>query len=526
MPQSSVRQRIARLFLRRGRSHTLDKPAVVTVPGNVQHVQRPKSRSSLREGFQPNVAAGQRYVSKKLQTSKDYVSSPEYQLVSRRRRSLSQALPQGVLERRCSADLQNLTLSDEAGQRPYCEDVADRNISGRRTPRDNVRKLQARDIRHLRPSRIARESPYRPPGSNGEEIPTQLHSRAHSPGHRLSCLDVNNAPESPSFQDVPAALQLKLGGTVVVKRSAVFGLITTKEERRRSLTHKPNIFDLRNSSLIGIFANPTQPPARARTASDVSKQSSIKRSRLEQPLPPTPVEAAAYSVRPTRELCDELRHLGNSALGRVHLTGTSGHQKTEDTTFYERWAPTVTHDTITQDIHEIREEHIHKEIYRYDVYHRIQPVVDYEILPPRHFVPVEGGYEEVAAEDLPAGTPNSQWIMEEVASQLSQQVDQTVPREEPTLDVKPRSCYSPPASDTYFERTSKIHRPTRTILDFEGPGMHPYVSGAEVRAAADTDTTPLDGGTTTTLDMACIAVVGQGHATRGDPGRLYASTAL
>ncbi|KAK3712817.1 hypothetical protein LTR37_008908 [Vermiconidia calcicola] len=472
---------------------------------------------------QSSVAAGQRWVSKKLQTSKNYVSSPEYQLVSRRRRSLSQALPQGVLDRRCSADLQNLTLSDEAGQRPYCEDVADRNIGGRRTPRDNVHKLQARGTRHLRPSRIARESPYKPPGSSGEGLSTQLDSRAHSPDNTEPCLIIHNEPESPSFQDVLPSLRLERSRSVVVRRSAVFGLITTKEERRRSLTHKPNIFDLRNSPLIGIFSDPTQPPARSRTISDASEKSSIKRSRLNQPLPLTPVEAAVCSARPTRELCDELRHLGNSALGRVHLTATTGHQKTEDTTLYERWAPAVTHETITQDIHEVREEHIHKCIHSYNVYHRIQPMVDYEILPPRHFVPVEGGYEEVAAEDLPAGTPDAQWIMEEVASKLSQQVDRAVPGENPKIGAEPSACDPRSASATYLERTSKVHRRAKTILSLKGPSMPPYVSGAKVVAAANVDTTPLDGDTITVSHMDSIAVVRQGYAIKGDAEGLYPS---
>lgn len=53
-------------------------------------------------------------------------------------------------------------------------------------------------------------------------------------------------------------------------------------------------------------------------------------------------------------------------------------------------------------VHEIREERIEREIHTHDVIHRIQPVIDVEVLPPRHFVPTEsGGLREVSADDIP-----------------------------------------------------------------------------------------------------------------------------
>ncbi len=51
------------------------------------------------------------------------------------------------------------------------------------------------------------------------------------------------------------------------------------------------------------------------------------------------------------------------------------------------------------------QEKIQREIHTYEIFHRIQPVIDIEVLPPRHFIPVEGGgLREVSADDLPGQT--------------------------------------------------------------------------------------------------------------------------
>ncbi|KAI1469513.1 uncharacterized protein F4812DRAFT_470432 [Daldinia caldariorum] len=68
---------------------------------------------------------------------------------------------------------------------------------------------------------------------------------------------------------------------------------------------------------------------------------------------------------------------------------------TVDTDQTITYAPAVTHETIRPHVHEIMEEQIYREIHNHDVYHRIQPVYDVEILPARHFVP---GADEMARE--------------------------------------------------------------------------------------------------------------------------------
>lgn len=62
----------------------------------------------------------------------------------------------------------------------------------------------------------------------------------------------------------------------------------------------------------------------------------------------------------------------------------------------------VVHETVHRDIHHVREERITRDIHNYDVYHRMLPIVDVEVLPPRHFLPVEGGgLVEISASEVP-----------------------------------------------------------------------------------------------------------------------------
>ncbi|KAI2776112.1 hypothetical protein F4815DRAFT_365363 [Daldinia loculata] len=75
------------------------------------------------------------------------------------------------------------------------------------------------------------------------------------------------------------------------------------------------------------------------------------------------------------------------------------------------YAPAVTHETIRPQVHEILEERIYREIHNHNVYHRIQPIYEVEILPARHFVPGPGGgLVEVPEDSIPECTgANQQW---------------------------------------------------------------------------------------------------------------------
>lgn len=85
----------------------------------------------------------------------------------------------------------------------------------------------------------------------------------------------------------------------------------------------------------------------------------------------------------------------------------------------------VVHETVHQEVHHIREEVITRDIHTHDVYHRILPVIDVEVLPPRHFLPVEGGgLVEISGSEVPGRGQN--WVIAETASKIPS--DQRAPQ--------------------------------------------------------------------------------------------------
>ena len=85
----------------------------------------------------------------------------------------------------------------------------------------------------------------------------------------------------------------------------------------------------------------------------------------------------------------------------------------------------VVHETVHKDVHHVREELIRREIHTHDVYHRMQPVIDVEVLPARHFLPVEGGgLVEISADEVPGRENN--WVLAETVSKIPS--DQAAPR--------------------------------------------------------------------------------------------------
>ncbi|KAK3703222.1 hypothetical protein LTR37_014562 [Vermiconidia calcicola] len=72
---------------------------------------------------------------------------------------------------------------------------------------------------------------------------------------------------------------------------------------------------------------------------------------------------------------------------------------TEDTTVYERIAPAIVHENVRHDVHEIREERFTREIHEDHIFHRILPIEDIQVVPPRHFAYVNGTIEEIHPAD-------------------------------------------------------------------------------------------------------------------------------
>ncbi|KAE8447214.1 hypothetical protein EG329_011045 [Mollisiaceae sp. DMI_Dod_QoI] len=102
----------------------------------------------------------------------------------------------------------------------------------------------------------------------------------------------------------------------------------------------------------------------------------------------------------------------------ISLEGVVDLNNTVDTDVTTKTLPAVTHEYVTPTRHEIREERITREIHTHDVYHRILPVIETEILPTKHYVPSEDGkgLTEIAESDLHkytkhsvTGKPNGNW---------------------------------------------------------------------------------------------------------------------
>lgn len=74
-------------------------------------------------------------------------------------------------------------------------------------------------------------------------------------------------------------------------------------------------------------------------------------------------------------------------------------------------AAPIVHEVVKPHQHEVIHREIHREIHNYTYYHRLQPVIHTEVLPPRHFIPnPEGeGLIEIAADELPSRTGQNQW---------------------------------------------------------------------------------------------------------------------
>ncbi|KAL1654561.1 hypothetical protein SLS61_002750 [Didymella pomorum] len=96
---------------------------------------------------------------------------------------------------------------------------------------------------------------------------------------------------------------------------------------------------------------------------------------------------------------------------RLRENGVADLRNTIDTDGDITWAPAVTHEVIKPHQHEIVQQKIYREIHNYEHFHRIQPVMMTEVLPPRHWIPNPNGEGliEISANELPARTGDNRW---------------------------------------------------------------------------------------------------------------------
>ncbi|KAE9969612.1 hypothetical protein EG327_010557 [Venturia inaequalis] len=83
----------------------------------------------------------------------------------------------------------------------------------------------------------------------------------------------------------------------------------------------------------------------------------------------------------------------------------------EDVDYHTRYAPAVTHETVIPVVRYVEEEVVTREIHNYDVYHRILPIKDVEILPTRHYLrdPITGVLTEIPAPPSAREGGHQQW---------------------------------------------------------------------------------------------------------------------
>ncbi|KAI9830624.1 MAG: hypothetical protein M1819_005434 [Sarea resinae] len=207
--------------------------------------------------------------------------------------------------------------------------------------------------------------------------------------------------------------------------------------RRQSIPRK----DIRNEASI-----------QSASATSTSPESNRRRANIpDKPLPPPPgskqtaavkelpwldVDRASNSEPPRPKTVppdSRRRQLGHTT-EKPSLAGIVDLGNSVDTEVIERIAPgetrmskqgfggllilvnsAVTHETVTKKIHNIREEVVTREVHNHDVFHRILPIVDVEVLPTQHYVlDEEGGLVEIFAEEAPGRQGN--WVLAETAS--------------------------------------------------------------------------------------------------------------
>ncbi|KAI1653432.1 hypothetical protein F4813DRAFT_257564 [Daldinia decipiens] len=175
-------------------------------------------------------------------------------------------------------------------------------------------------------------------------------------------------------------------------------------ERQRNMLVKNHRKDVTRKDMPGHFysdklASTEEQPKKSSTEIQHSKDRQLAPSMRE---PDRPVE---------------ILHKEDNATRPGERSGAGGEKTvidlrdTVDTDETITYAPAVTHETIRPQVHEILEEQIYREIHNHDVYHRIQPVYEVEILPARHFVPgPNGGLVEVPEDSIPECTgANQNW---------------------------------------------------------------------------------------------------------------------
>ncbi|MCJ1437149.1 hypothetical protein MMC27_006534 [Xylographa pallens] len=219
------------------------------------------------------------------------------------------------------------------------------------------------------------------------------------------------APSSPSSGAIPGNRRGFHGEAM--STSPIVANVQQQEEqglsRKRSIPRKL----VGSGSALQVSDPVTPSPTTAKLHS--------RQSSLQKPLPTAPYgsqELGADDMRSTTGK-DQARRAAQQSSSSITAQDVMNRAKgnTRDTEVIETIAPAVVHETVNKDIHYVKHEVVTRDIHEHTYYHRILPVIDVEVLPPRHFLPVEGGgLVEVSADEVPGRGKN--WVIAETASKI------------------------------------------------------------------------------------------------------------
>lgn len=203
------------------------------------------------------------------------------------------------------------------------------------------------------------------------------------------------------------------------------------------LSHKPEFDDLK-SSIINDASASTSAEEHESRRTTAQERRRISRSSLHKPLPELPRGAREVPRRHhasiDSSIGNERKYLVRDARQPIDVRAHIDMSNTEETHMDVSWSPAVTKEMQIVNSHELVHEAITREIHDHHYHHRILPVIDLEVLPPRHFVLAEGGgYTEISEAEIPGGgnTEELQQIVKDAVTSLlpKQTEDATNPRQ-------------------------------------------------------------------------------------------------
>ncbi|KAH7355443.1 hypothetical protein BKA65DRAFT_498427 [Rhexocercosporidium sp. MPI-PUGE-AT-0058] len=187
----------------------------------------------------------------------------------------------------------------------------------------------------------------------------------------------------------------------------------------------------RMSAMPVTNERPVHPPVSIKTNTNghgKSKSGSVSYSTFpntsNRPGNKTQTERTDFAVRPPTTSKTNKRQgiiLENSSVP-PNLDRVVDLSNTVDTEVTTKTIPAVTHEHVTPIRRQIREERIIREIHTHEVRHHVLPVIDTEILPPRHYIPSSDGKGliEILEPEVPehklTGRMNGNWSLSKTPS--------------------------------------------------------------------------------------------------------------